>query len=275
MLCDFIWGYNSVQSILSKRASLHSKLKQEEQINSELRCKLEKFESLANVGMVSAMIAHEINNILTPVGSYAEMAIADPTDEYIVNKAVQKAASNSQRATQILGSLLNMAKGNSKKCEIVSFDAILSETFSCLARDLKKDSISVKIDVAPNTQIFCDSIAIQQVLLNLLLNAREAMLGKGGYLSICAYATSNETVLSIKDTGEGIGKEDVAKIFDPFFTTKSRDDKRHNAGSGLGLAYCKKVVDSHAGEITVESSPETGTKFEITLPLPQDEVGEK
>lgn len=261
-----------MQSIISKRASLHVELKQQQQLNSELLSKLEKFESLANVGMVSAMLAHEINNILTPVGSYAEMAINNPQDTYIVNKAIQKAASNSQRATQILSSLLNMAKGNSETLSMHIFSDILKETFACLARDLKKDGIAVTLNIEENTRIYCDSIAIQQVLLNLILNAREAMLSKGGSLTIESYTNDNQTVFSVKDTGSGISAENVEKIFEPFFTTKSRSDTRHNAGSGLGLAYCKRIIDAHNGEISVKSSPQTGTEFTVTIPLCEDNV---
>ncbi len=261
-----------MQSIISKRASLHVELREQQQLNSELVAKLEKFESLANVGMVSAMIAHEINNILTPVGSYAEMAINNPEDTYIVNKAIQKAASNSQRATKILSSLLNMAKGNTQIRSMHKFSQILDETFSCLARDLKKDGISVTINVKEDTEIYCDSIAIEQLLLNLILNAREAMLDSGGSLTIEAYTKDNETIFSVKDTGCGISEENITKIFEPFFTTKSRNDQRHNAGSGLGLAYCKKIVDMHNGKISVTSSPKISTEFKISIPLCADDT---
>ncbi len=263
-----------MQSIISKRASLHVELKEQQQLNNELLSKLEKFESLANVGMVSAMIAHEINNILTPVGSYAEMAINNPQDTYIVNKAIQKAASNSQRATKILSSLLNMSKGNSQTRSMNKFSQILDETFSCLARDLKKDGIVVTLNIKEDTDIYCDSIAIQQLLLNLILNAREAMLAGGGSLTIEARTENDETIFSVKDTGSGISEENLTKIFEPFFTTKSRSDQRHSAGSGLGLAYCQRIVDAHDGRISVTSSPNIATEFKIAIPLRADDTTE-
>ena len=101
--------------------------------------------------------------------------------------------------------------------------------------------------------------------MNLILNARDAMLAKGGTLKIKADQTKNQTTIEVTDTGCGIEPENLNRIFTPFFTTKSKEDSQ-TTGSGLGLAFCKKIIDEHAGTITVESTPSKGTTFKITLP---------
>lgn len=257
-----------MQKVLTKRASLHRRLVHEEQLNIDLKEKLEQVESLANVGLLSAMIAHEINNILTPLGNYAEMAMNNPDDEYINKKAIEKAANNSVRATKILSSLLSIASGKKQPKTLKKVSEILDNTLTCMARDLSKDGIKLDIKIPEDTCAYCDPIVIQQVFLNLILNAREAMLSnRSGRLTITAKQTEKTTIITVGDTGHGIPEEIQEQIFEPFFSTKSRTDKRHNAGAGLGLAYCKRVIEAHHGDISVASELNAGTIFTIELPL--------
>jgi len=102
--------------------------------------------------------------------------------------------------------------------------------------------------------------------MNLILNARDAMLGSGGILTIRAWEDSDCMRIEVQDSGEGIDSSDLDKIFEPFFTTKSKDSPAPACGAGLGLAFCKKIVDSYNGSISVESKPMEGTAFIITLP---------
>ena len=256
-----------MQKILPQRANLHRQLENQESVNDELRSKLQHFESLANIGMISAMVAHEINNILTPLGSYAELALQNPEDEYIKSKAIEKAAKNSQRAAKIPSTMMDFAAGMEQPKDNCSLKAIIDETFTCLARDFKKDSIRVSIEIQEEFQIYCEETSIQQVFMNLILNAREAMLKRGGSLRFSAEKIENYTNIIVEDSGEGIERENLKKIFTPFFTTKSREDKRHNAGTGLGLAFCEKIIEAHEGSISVESKVGEGTKFTISLPI--------
>ena len=102
--------------------------------------------------------------------------------------------------------------------------------------------------------------------MNLILNAREAMLGRGGALTISAEDRGDSVAISVADTGSGISRENMEKIFEPFFTTKTVESESQRNGAGLGLAFCQRVIESHDGAIRVESEPSKGTKFVITLP---------
>ena len=223
-------------------------------------------QALANLGMVSAMIAHEMNNILTPLGSYAQLSINNPQDEELAQKALKKTATNSARAAQILESVLSMANGREQEKRIHQLKALIDEIFTCLARDFSKDNIQVKIGVPEQLKVWAEGICLQQVLMNLVLNAREAMLSKGGTLNISAKELSDSVEIIITDSGCGIEQENLKKIFEPFYTTKDLKTESQRKGAGLGLAFCNKVIEANNGTISVESRIGAGTTFIICLP---------
>jgi signal transduction histidine kinase len=223
-------------------------------------------ETLANLGMVSAMIAHEMNNILTPLGSYAQLAIRHPEDSDLARKTIQKTAANSQRAAKILESVLAMATGRAQERTNNQLKALLDDVFLCLARDFAKDNIKLTIEIPGDLTISAQAVCLQQVLMNLILNAREAMLGKGGGLKISARQLPDSVQIEVADTGCGIETQNLIRIFDPFYTTKNAESQSHRLGAGLGLAFCKKVIDGHNGIISVQSKPGDGTTFTIILP---------
>jgi len=130
-------------SVLQKRRTLHRQLAEQQSSNEQLKSQIEQMETLANLGMVSAMIAHEMNNILTPLGSYAQLAINHPEDKNLVQKTIQKTAANSQRAAKILESVLAMATGRGQAKTNNQLKALLDDVFVCLARDFAKDRIKV------------------------------------------------------------------------------------------------------------------------------------
>ncbi len=225
-------------------------------------------QALANIGMISAMIAHEMNNILTPLGNYAYLAMKHPEDGELTRKALEKTTTNSRRAAKILDSMLAMANGRPRKMDWHSVKAMLEEIFLCLARDFSKDRIKVVVDVDDELMLFGEDICLQQVLMNLILNARQAMLPKGGTLTIGARRDTASVRIEIADTGCGIEQPDLAKIFQPFFTTRTEPSQAARHGAGLGLAFCKRVVEAHNGAISVDSQPGCQTTFTITLPVP-------
>ena len=254
--------------ILEKRQSLHRQLTRQRQLSEQLRSQVGHMQALANIGMISAMIAHEMNNILTPLGNYAHLAMKHPEDSELTHKALEKTTINSRRAARILASMLAMANGQSHEMDWHPVKAMVDEIFLCLARDFSKDRIKVVIDVDDEVMVFAEDICLQQVLMNLILNAREAMLPKGGRLTISARQDSGSVRIEIADTGCGIEQRDLAKIFQPFFTTKTERSKAARHGAGLGLAFCKRVVEAHNGAICVDSQPGRGTTFIINLPVP-------
>ncbi len=152
----------------------------------------------------------------------------------------------------------------------MSLLGLINEIFSCLCRDFSKDGITVKISVPEDLTIWAVPAQIQQVLMNLILNARTAMLPGGGTLTIKAENSSDAVTIQTTDTGCGIDPADLENIFEPFFTTGTgRKSQPETAGSGLGLSFCKKVMDEHNGYIWVRSKPDKGTSFTIVLPKPQ------
>jgi signal transduction histidine kinase len=257
-----------VAGILEKRQSLHQRLATQQQLSEQLRSQLGHMQALANIGMISAMIAHEMNNILTPLGNYAYLAMKHPEDSQLTRKALEKTTINSRRAARILESMLAMANGRPRKMDWHPVKAMIEEIFSCLARDFSKDRIKVVVDIDDELMVFAEDICLQQVLMNMILNAREAMSPKGGALTISARQDAGSVRIEIADTGCGIEQCDLAKIFQPFFTTKTESSQAARHGAGLGLAFCKRVVEAHNGAISVDSQPGCGTTFRITLPVP-------
>jgi signal transduction histidine kinase len=144
---------------------------------------------------------------------------------------------------------------------------LVEEIFTCLCRDFTKDGITVEIHIPEELTVWCVSVQIQQVIMNLVLNARDAMLPRGGILCIKASENSDAIKIEVSDTGEGIEPADLKKIFDSFFTTKTNKNTTSGySGAGLGLAFCKKIIAEHEGLISVESKSTNGTKFKIILP---------
>jgi signal transduction histidine kinase len=255
-------------SIIDKRVSLHKRLADHEVQNSALKSQIAQLEALANIGTITHMIAHEMNNLLTPVGNYATLAMKSPDDQALVEKALVKTAKSCERATKIMESMLAMADGKRQEKKNARLIALVEEVFMCLCRDFSKDGITVKIQIPEELTVRAVPVQIQQVLMNLILNARDAMLPQGGgILQIKASESGDAVQVKVTDTGCGIEPDDLENIFETFFTTK-RDGNpaSRDSGTGLGLAFCKKIVEAHGGCISVESQPAEGSTFTVTLP---------
>ena len=257
-------------SIIEKRLSLHRNLANRQEENNSLRTQMSQLQALANIGTATCMIAHEINNLLTPLSTYAALALKNPEDKALTEKAFQKTVQNCERASRIMESMLAMADGQSQEKKDVKLITLVDEIFSCLCRDFSKDGITVNIRIPEDLTVRAVGVEIQQVLMNLILNARDAMLSGGGSLTISAEENSEMVRIRVCDTGCGIEPADLKNIFEPFFSTKSGEESSSGRrASGLGLAFCKKVIKSYNGSITVESKPAGPTKFEIMLPNSQ------
>lgn len=256
-------------SIIEKRRSLHRNLEIHRKQNDTMNLQVNRLQALANIGMTTCMLAHEINNLLTPLTCYADLALNTPEDKPLSEKALKKTVQNCERVTKIMKSILAVASGQAQQKEDAHLAALIEEIFSCLCRDFKKDSITVNIRIPDDLTVFAVPVEIQQVLMNLILNARDAMLGRGGILTIKAQDTASEVRIKVSDTGTGIKSSELNKIFEAFYTTKKDNPSMQNSGSGLGLAFCKKIVDNYDGCICVESTPNVRTTFIITLPKSQ------
>jgi signal transduction histidine kinase len=253
--------------LIEKRKSLNKQIDSQKQQNNELKAKMTKLQAMANLGKVSAIVAHEINNILMPLGNYAQAALAHPQDKELTEKALQKTIQNSARASEILESIVAMVNGETAEVRECRLAHLVDEVFSCIGRDFEKDGIKVKRDIPADLTINVVPVQFQQVIMNLVLNAYEAMKPRGGILSIKAIKQNNKLVFTVTDTGCGISPENLSRIFEPFFTTKTPTFPASKTGAGLGLAFCAEIIESHNGTISVQSEQTKGTEFTITLPL--------
>jgi len=237
-----------------------------------LQEQLTESQRLATIGTIAAVIAHEFNNLLTPIVSYSQYALqsaeGEAPDMALIRKALAKAFQSSSKAGKICQSMLGLARGESFFSD-VTVQQLVDEVLLVLARDPQKDGIALRVQVQPDLKVHADPVQLEQVLLNLLINARHAMLGKGGSLTIKASACdgANELKLQVIDTGPGIPEKLLGKIFQPFFTTKGTAQRGEAKGTGLGLAICKEIVEHHKGRIEVHSEVGKGTTFSIFLPM--------
>jgi signal transduction histidine kinase len=256
--------------IIEKRFSLHKHITNQQQQNDALKSHLAHLQALANIGTATCMVAHEINNLLTPLANFAALALNNPDDKPLSEKALQKVVRNCEHASKIMESMLAVANDRTQEKENTPLITLVENVFTCLCRDFAKDGITVKIQIPKSLTIWAVPVQIQQVLMNLILNARDAMLPRGGILTIKAWDTADVVQIELTDTGCGIEPANLKKIFQPFFTTKANEKSpSQHSGSGLGLLFVKRVIDDHNGSVSVESEPDRGSTFKITLPKPQ------
>ena len=254
-------------SITEKRLSLHKRVEVQKNQNEALKSQLAGLQHLANIGTVSHMIAHEMNNLLTPLKSYATFALDNPDDRALTEKALQKVTKNCGRAAKIMESMLALVSGETQEKQTARLLDLIDDIFTCLCRDFAKDGITVNVRIPDDMTVYVIPVQIQQVLMNLILNARDAMLPHGGVLTIRAAETADAVEIEVADTGDGIEPADLANIFETFFTTKlDKDSPAEYSGAGIGLAFCKMIIDGHQGSISVESKPGHGSTFMIALP---------
>ena len=254
-------------SITEKRLSLHKRIEVQQNQNEALKSQLAGLQHLANIGTVSHMIAHEMNNLLTPLKSYATFALENLDDRALTEKALQKAVRSSGHASKIMESMLALVSGEIQEKKNVQLLDLIGDIFTCLCRDFAKDGITVEIQIPDELTVFAVPVQVQQVLMNLILNARDAMLPQGGVLTIRAADKGDVVEIEVADTGGGIEQADLTNIFETFFTTKTdKDSPAEYSGAGIGLAFCKMIIDGHQGSISVESEPGHGSTFKIVLP---------
>lgn len=232
-----------------------------------LEKQIQHLQKLAALGTMSAVLAHELNNMLTPILGFCQMAI-DRKDERAMASAVQRTLTYGRHAADLCQKIMGMATDEASDHPAVTLlRPMVEDAIECLARDLSKDGISVAIEVAPTLAARVHAASIKQVLFNLILNARQAMIDRRGHLTITAQRCGEHVLrLSVRDSGPGIAPELLPRIFEPFFSTKTRSDRPDRRGLGLGLYVSKKLVEESGGKLTVESTPGEGATFTLWLP---------
>lgn len=231
---------------------------------ADLQKGLTRSHRLATLGTMATIIAHEFNNILTPVISYCQLALGrDDGDMALYRKAVEKALKGAERAAQISSSMLGFAR-EADGSPVCCVREIVDEVFSCMARDPKKDGIELVLEIPDDCWVRIPPIALQQVLLNLVLNARQAMRRNGGTLRLIVEPHGELVRLTVSDTGPGIPPDLIDQIFEPFVSHREAQPGEVE-GNGLGLTVCRDLIASADGAITVESEPDRGATFVIHL----------
>ncbi len=232
----------------------------------ELRQQLLESQKMSTVGALASSITHEFNNILTTVINYAKLGLRHKDDDSR-EKAFNKILAAGQRASRITTGMLAYARNKSDRKDEIDVAQLVDEVLLLVEKDLEVHRVKVEVTVQGTPRSSVNVGQLQQVLLNLIINARQAM-ENGGRLQIGVKANREEgwAEVSVKDSGVGIPAENLRKIFDRFFTTKTTDSQGQG-GTGLGLALCRDVIEAHQGRIRVESTVGKGTTFTLKLPL--------
>ena len=229
------------------------------------KAELERLRALATLGELTGTATHEFNNVLMTIMNYAKLAMRDRS-EAGRDKALAKILDASQRAARISNTILAQARNRRDAIHPTDLAALVAETLELLDREMRKYRVRVEMSLpAGLPKAMISGNQIQRVLINLLVNARQAM-PDGGTVMVGLAAEGGEVVLTVRDTGTGIAREQLPRIFDPFYSTKDGPDDSGKGGTGLGLASCKEVIDAHRGRIRVESTLGQGTAFIIRLP---------
>ena len=253
---------------LNQRKNIYRQLEDSELKIKELEQQLIFAQKLTTMGTMSCLVAHEFNNLLMPIVNYSELALKHPDDAKLIKKTLEKTVKQGLQAGSIIESILGMTRTESQEFHDINLLTVVKESFKCLARDFVKDGITVNVDIDPDVTVYAIHSQLQQVILNLIINARHAMLeNRQGTLTVSAVTNADDMVdISVSDTGCGIPEENMDRIFEAFFTTKKDGKSPEKQGTGLGLMICRQIIETHGGHISVSSQPGKGTTFTITLP---------
>jgi PAS domain S-box-containing protein len=218
-------------------------------------------ERLASLGLLAAGVAHEINTPLTGISSYAELLVEELAAGDPRRETLRKILAQSRRASTIANSLLTLARPERTRFEEIDLNDTVREALQLFEPQIRGRDVKLQARLDPaQPRVRGHRGKLQQVLLNLLLNARDAV-DDGGEIVVNSYRLDDRVMLEVADDGQGIAEEDLPRIFDPFFTTKGRGN-----GTGLGLSITYGIVQEHAGRIEVDSVPGRLTRFRIALP---------
>jgi signal transduction histidine kinase/GAF domain-containing protein len=229
---------------------------------AELEQRLVQADKLSSIGLLAAGVAHEVNTPLAVISTYAQMLAKQVADDTQKSVILDKIAKQTFRASEIVNSLLNFSRTSSSSFGEVKLNRVIQETLSLLEHQLQKTGIQVHTDFDPDLgPIHGNAGKLQQVFLNLILNARDAMR-TGGALEVRTWQEGSRARIEVADSGTGIAPEHLHRVYDPFFTTKPA-----RQGTGLGLAVTYGIIQEHGGSIEVTNRPGGGAQFRIELPL--------
>lgn len=227
---------------------------------AQLEEQLLQREKLSSIGLLAAGVAHEVNTPLAGISSYAQMLLQQVSEQDPKRKLLEKIHIQTLRASGIVNNLLNFSRTGDAQFREVDLNRVLDDTLQLLEPQLRNAKFEITRNYGENLPAAHGNASkLQQVFMNLVLNARDAMPA-GGRLTINTRLVETSLVIDFRDTGCGIAPENIARIYDPFFTTKEVGQ-----GTGLGLALSYGIIQEHGGRIFVESRPGEGAHFTIKL----------
>jgi two-component system, NtrC family, sensor kinase len=231
-----------------------------------LENQLAQADKLSSIGLLAAGVAHEINTPLAVISSYAQMLAKQLKGDARLSPVLEKITQQSFRAAEIANGLLNFSRTSTTEFRETNLNQIIRDTLSLLEHQFKTTQIDVELELSDDLPAINGNPGkLQQVFLNLLLNAKDAMPG-GGHLRVATLMNGHVEAI-IADSGSGIAPEHLKRIYDPFFTTKTTPRPGDRRGTGLGLSVSYGIIQEHAGKIHVESAIGAGTTFHLEFPL--------
>lgn len=270
------------QPIRHRPGSYHSpvgistgmRMSQLEETIDLLRSQVRQAQQLASMGTAAATLAHEMNNLLTPIVSYVDAALGTK-DEKLRDKAFQVTAKNANMLIAMSRRVLQISAPTVNDRRTTSLKTIVHDAIDSLGRELDKDGIALKVDVPESMNVHVDHLQIQQALYNVFHNARDALADHGqrggSHLSVTADREGDRIMLRIKDTGGGIDPEVLPFIFDRLRSSKTAGTGSAARCKGLGLALCRDLIEENGGTIRADSALGVGTTFTIELPAADPE----
>jgi signal transduction histidine kinase len=220
-------------------------------------------EKMAAVGTLSAGLAHEVKNPLSAVLGYAQLSKRKLDQPDVLRKHLDTIESETRRCNEIIGNLMQFSRQEKGEFTDVTVNEVVQKSVDIVDHQLGLNNVHVNLDLAADIpEIIGNPNQLQQVLMNLAINAQQAMDPDGGTVDIATYCDDDNVYISVSDTGPGISEEVAEKIFEPFFTTKAA-----GKGTGLGLSVTYGIIRDHKGEIRVERAESGGARFVIELPL--------
>jgi len=234
-------------------------------LNNELAAKNRQLalqNRLADLGRMASHVAHEVRNSLVPVTLYMELLKRRLSDDVGSRDIFNKIEAGLTALDVTVNDLLNFTSHREPRWELFAAQELVDEVCDALGPQLDAQSISIKLEVSWNAQVYGDREMLRRAVLNLALNALDVM-AHGGELIITAFSGPNGFLLEVADTGPGIDPLQMKKLFDPFFTTKSN-------GTGLGLAIVHRIAEAHGGKVSAINCPEGGAAFTLELPPRQE-----
>ncbi|CAN5649498.1 hypothetical protein BH10ACI4_BH10ACI4_03080 [soil metagenome] len=234
----------------------------------QLEAQLTQAEKLSSIGLLAAGVAHEVNTPLAVISSYTQMLNKHMRDNEKVAPILEKITQQTFRASEIVNGLLNFSRTSGAEFTSIDLNQLLRDSLTLLDHQMKTAQIRVETNFdASLKKIHGNQGKLQQVVLNLLLNAKDAMFGTTNpTLNITTCEVGGRVIVRVKDSGRGIEREHMHRIYDPFFTTKTKPQEGEHKGTGLGLAVSYGIMQEHAGKIHVESEPGVGTTFQLEFP---------